>query len=271
MSDIVLVPPGQSLLLSPTDSGFAHGFGLFETIRLAHGQLDFWCDHWTRLSRSAQHFALQLPAETAVLEALRVYAADAQLQEATLKLSLLKVAGGSRLYLYARPPLPAPDSRRLQLDLNCPLFARSALAGHKSHNYMEAMHLLAQARDRDDYDLLRVDAEGYLAETTTANFFFIKDERIHTPTLEGGILPGVTRAALLRSSELAIEEGRHWPEVLLGAEAVFLTNATGGVIPMARITGLPGGRSVDYPVDSHQMEPIRRALARARAECAHQL
>jgi branched-subunit amino acid aminotransferase/4-amino-4-deoxychorismate lyase len=271
MSDIVLVPPGETTPVDPASSAFAHGFGLFETMRLADRRLDFWRDHWTRLSRSAQYFALRLPEEAAVIEALRTYVADAELREATLKLSLLKEASGSRLYLYARPPLPEPENRRLRFDASCPVFAGSALAGHKTHNYMEAMYLLGQARARGDYDLLRVDTEGYLAETTTANFFFIKDDRLHTPSLAGGILPGVTRAALIRSPELAIDEGRHLPEVLPGAEAVFLTNATGGVIPIKQITGLPGGRSADYALDGPHIERVCSAFARIRAECAREL
>jgi branched-subunit amino acid aminotransferase/4-amino-4-deoxychorismate lyase len=271
MPDIVLVPPGGSTPVDPAASAFAHGFGLFETMRLADGRLDFWRDHWVRLSRSAQHFALPLPEEAAVIEALQAYVTDAKLRDGTLKLSLLKEVAGSRLYLYSRPLLPAPESRRLRLDMSCPVFAGSALAGHKTHNYMEAMHLLSQARARGDYDLLRVDTEGYLAESTTANFFFIKDARLHTPSLVGGSLPGVTRAALLRLPELAVAEDRYRPEVLLGAEAVFLTNATFGVLPIERITGLPGGQSANYAPDGPQIERVYSAFARIRAECAHEL
>lgn len=271
MPDIVLVLPGETTPVDPTESGFAHGFGLFETMRYAEGRLYFWDDHWARLANSAGRFALALPEKEAVLAALRELVRRSAAETATLKLSLLKSGSDSRLYVYARPPIAAPESRRLWLDTSCPIFPRSVLAGHKTHNYMEAMHLLGTVRAQGFYDLLRVDAAGFLAETTTANLFFVKDGRCHTPSLATGVLPGVTRAALLRAPGLAVEEGSYAPEVLRGAEAVFLTNTTGGVIPIGQITGLPGGRSADYAVDGPQLATPGTAFARIRAECALEL
>lgn len=271
MSDIVLIPLGESIPMLPTSSAFAHGFGVFETMRYADGQLYFWREHWERLTKSAKHFALALPAEAAVLAALRELVAESSLEQATLKLSLVRSAAGSRLYVYARPPIPAPESRRLLLDATYPIFSRSLLAGHKTHNYMEAMHLLNLARAQGYYDTLRVDAQGFLAETTTANVFFIKEGRIFTPSLATGILPGVTRAALLRSTELAVEEGAFTPEILLETEAVFVTNATGGVQVIEQIDGFSEQRSACLSLDSERLSCVRAVLVRAREQQAIKL
>lgn len=268
MPDIVLIRPGETTPVDPTASGFAHGFGLFETMRYADGCLYFWDDHWARLAKSAEHFALALPEKEAVLAALRELVEPSATEAATLKLSLLKSGSGSRLYVYARPPIPASESRRLLLDTNCPIFPRSLLAGHKTHNYMEAMHLLATARAQGFYDCLRVNADGFLAETTTANLFIVKDGRLHTPALETGILPGVTRAALLRAPELEVEEGIYPPEVLLEAEAVFVTNATTGLQPIDRVEGFPQGKSADFSIDSTIFEAIKAAFTRVREKSA---
>jgi 4-amino-4-deoxychorismate lyase len=271
MPDIVIIPIGESTPVLPTSSFFAHGFGLFETMSYADGQLDFWSDHWQRLAKSAKHFALDLPQQDAVLAALRQLVASSELEQATLKLSLVKESGGSRLYVYARPPLPAPEGRSMLLDTTCPIFPRSLLAGHKTHNYMESMHLLNLARAQGYYDTLRVDSQGNLAETTTANVFFIKAGRIFTPALKTGILPGVTRAALVSSPELAVEEGAYLPKSLLEADAVFITNATSGVQPIPRIDGFAGQKSVAYPLDSEPLARIQAVLVRAREQRALQL
>ena len=260
MSKIVIIPPGETVSLGSTDSGFAHGFGLFETMRYADGRLYFWKDHWARLTRSAKQFALALPAESAVLLALRELVTSARIEASTLKLSLLKEATGSRLYVYARPAIPAPEGRRLQLDTTCPIFSRSLLAGHKTHNYMEAMYLLSLARAQGFYDTLRVDAAGRLAETTSSNLFFVKDGRLHTPALDVGILPGVTRAALLSVREFEVEEGHYSPEVLLEAEAVFVSNATVGLQSIQRIDGFPGRRSAEYQTPNHTFFTLQSAL-----------
>ncbi|MDQ8194013.1 aminotransferase class IV [Coraliomargarita sp. SDUM461004] len=271
MPDLVIIPPTECVMLAPTAPGFAHGFGLFETMRYDAGRLYFWQDHWARLTRSARHFTLDLPAEAAVLRALRQLVTSAAMQSGILKLSLLKHAEGSCLYVYARPPLPAPDRRCLRLDTDCPIGRRSLLAGHKTHNYMEAMCLLQRARERGYYDALRLDDAGMLAETTTANLFFVRDGRLYTPALDTGILPGVTRAALLRATELGIVEGRFTPDDLFEAEAVFVTNATHGVQIVEGIDGFSGGRRLDLTGASQACQAIESVLVRAQAERAYQL
>lgn len=271
MPDIVLVPHGETIPLAPTASGFAHGFGLFETMRYVDGRLFFWEDHWARLSKSAKHFALALPKEDAVLAVLREFVARAKLTEGTLKLSLLKNTEGSCLYVYSRPPIVAPDSRTLLLDTANPIYPRSLLAGHKTHNYMELMHLLSLARAQAYYDCLRLDANGYLAETATSNLFFLKDRRLHTPALDTGILPGVTRAAFFRDPDLNIEEGHFAPETLHDAEAVFVTNATSGLKVIERIDGFSAGQSAQYSVASEALSAVQSVLVRAQESRALRL
>lgn len=264
MPDIVLVPRGETIPLSPTASAFAHGFGLFETMRYVDGRLFFWNDHWARLVKSAQHFALALPKEDAVLAALREFVARAKLTEGTLKLSLLKNTEGSCLYVYSRPPISAPDSRTLLLDTANPIYPRSLLAGHKTHNYMEVMHLLSLARAQSYYDCLRLDTNDHLAETATSNLFFFKDGRLHTPALDTGILPGVTRAALLRDRDLQIVEGHFAPETLHDAEAVFVTNATSGLKIIERVDGFAAGQSSQYSVTSEALSAVQSVLVSAQ-------
>jgi branched-subunit amino acid aminotransferase/4-amino-4-deoxychorismate lyase len=233
-------------------------------MRYVDGRLFFWKDHWARLVKSAQHFALALPKEDAVLAALREFVARAKLTEGTLKLSLLKNTEGSCLYVYSRPPISAPDSRTLLLDTANPIYPRSLLVGHKTHNYMEVMHLLSLARAQSYYDCLRLDTNGHLAETATSNLFFFKDGRLHTPALDTGILPGVTRAALLRDRDLQIVEGHFAPETLHDAEAVFVTNATSGLKIIERVDGFSAGQSSQYSVSSEALSAVQSVLVCAQ-------
>jgi branched-subunit amino acid aminotransferase/4-amino-4-deoxychorismate lyase len=268
MPDIVLVPNGETIPLSPTASGFAHGFGLFETMRYADGRLFFWKDHWARLAKSAKHFALFLPKEEAALAALRDFVIKTKFTEGALKLSLLKDTEGSCLYVYSRPPIPSPTSSTLILNTDSPICPRSLLAGHKTHNYMEVMHLLSLARAQAYYDCLRLDTNGHLAETATSNLFFLKDGRLHTPALDTGILPGVTRAALVRDPDLHVEEGHFSPDILRDADVVFVTNATSGLKIIERIDGFSAGQSAQYSVASEALSVIQSVLLSAQESCA---
>lgn len=230
----------------------------------AGGQLYAWSDHWTRLSQSAAAFGLALPPEADVLQALKTFVTQADLIEGTLKLSLLKGGADSQLFVYARPPLPEPPSRRLWLDRDAPIFERSPLAGHKTHNYMEAMHRLEMARAAGYYDALRLDSRGRLAETTTANIFFIVQGRLCTPAADTGLLPGVTRALLLRSAELQVETGHYSLTDLADAEVLFVTNATTGIQAMDSLAGLPGKTRIDFDPAHPALEKIRAVYAASR-------
>lgn len=271
MSDVVLIPPDKQVSILPTDSFFAYGFGLFETILYANRQIEFWDDHWARLSESARYFSLPMPDEAAALAAIRTYVLDCGVDQIILKVSLVKEEGDSKLYIYSRQPLIAPKNLLLRLDRSCPIFAESSLAGHKTHNYMEAMHLLSLARSRGNYDILRVDSNGFLAETTISNFFFVIDDRVYTPSLDTGILPGVIREALLSAHNLEIECGLFTPDILLAAESIFVTNATVGVQPIKKLVGLVGQKNVEFKMSSPLLSVIKSSFDSIKAKRGKQI
>jgi len=241
MSEIIILQSGDAAALNPNQSGFAHGFGIFETIKLSQGRLCFWEAHWQRFYDSAVDLRLPLdhtPEEA--LAAIRELVQAEGLRDGTVKLSLLKEGAGARCYVYARPAMSATTTVRLQLTMQYPLNEHSRLAGHKTHNYMENMLLLESARAEGFADVLRVNTAGVLAETTVANLFFIKQGRLCTPALSTGVLPGVIRAEVIQVADslgVPVEEGSYTPAVLQAAEAVFLTNSSVGIRLMDTISG----------------------------------
>ena len=241
MSEIIILQSGDAAALNPNRSGFAHGFGIFETIKLSQGRLCFWEAHWQRFYDSAVDLGLPLDhTPEGALAAIRELVQAEGLRDGTVKLSLLKEGAGARCYVYARPAMAATTSVRLQLTTKHPLNEHSRLAGHKAHNYMENMLLLESARAEGYADVLRVNTAGVLAETTIANLFFIKQGRLCTPALSTGILPGVIRAELLQLADslaIPVEEGSYTPAVLQEADAVFLTNSSFCIRSMDTVSG----------------------------------
>ena len=76
------------------------------------------------------------------------------------------------------------------------------------------------------------------------------------PSLDTGILPGVTRAALLRSSELNIEEGEFPPERLLEADGIFVTNASSGPVQIDGVSGFSTDQLVEYKAKCFDLTPF---------------
>ena len=86
-------------------------------------------------------------------------------------------------------------------------------------------------------DALFYDWEGYVAEATGANIFFLKDGEIHTP-LADRFLNGITRQTVIqmaRDMGLTVHERRIRPEELAEFSECWLTGTAAEVTPVGQI------------------------------------
>ena len=88
-----------------------------------------------------------------------------------------------------------------------------------------------------------------MAEAATSNVFLVMGGSLVTPSLDSGILPGITRAQVIklaRKSGFKVIERRVMRRELYSAGEIFLTNSLSGLIPVTRVDrrkigpGLPG-------------------------------
>ena len=252
------------MVLDPTQSGFAHGFGIFETMKLASGRLCFWEEHWQRFVNSAKALSLHVGfTEQAVLDAIRKLVSADGLKDAVIKVSLMQAGGGTQCYVYARPAMATNGAARLLFTSDSKQNEHSLLAGHKTHNYMENMLLLASARSAGCTDVVRVNAAGQLTETAVGNLFFVQGETLYTPGLATGILPGVVRAVVLEAAEIlgiVVAEGAYFPDALNLMESAFVTNSSVGIQIVDTIKMGEAERTVDSA--THPMvQDLLEALA----------
>jgi len=246
MSDLVVISPGERIALEPTNPAFAHGFGLFETIRVADGRLYFWAEHWARLQASAAVFGLDcaVSEEEALAAAKRLCRSTTE--PMSLKLSLLPEGERARLYLYLRPASSWPERVCLRLADEGRLDPSSPLAGHKTHNYMANLWLFREARKAGYDDVLRLTTDGRIGETAVSNFFLLRERVLCTPDLSCGILPGVVREAVMgvaRERALEVSTADLTTEDLLRCEFAFVTNSSCGIRPVEAIGGARVDRS----------------------------
>ncbi|MBC7122875.1 MULTISPECIES: aminotransferase class IV [Pseudothermotoga] len=98
--------------------------------------------------------------------------------------------------------------------------------------------LLAKRSKGDAYDVIMIGNRGQVCEGTFTNVFLVKKDRLITPSVESGILPGITRLntlRLCRTLGMTVEE--RWVELaeLYGADEVFLTHTSRGIVPVNEI------------------------------------
>lgn len=83
-------------------------------------------------------------------------------------------------------------------------------------------------------------ADSHLAEGIVSNLFFVRNKVLYTPSVETGILPGITREMVLELAQTAgykVEEGiYHW-EQLQAADEIFLTNSVQELVPVTSLYG----------------------------------
>ncbi len=264
MQKIVILGSDEMVVFHPTNAGFAYGCGLFETIKLAGGRLYFWPAHWRRLQGAAHTLGIECHCnETAVLAAIRELVRTESVVNGTIKLSLF----ADKLYVYSRPPLSVADGPlRLKVDLESRINEHSHLAGHKTHNYMENFLLLQECRRQGYHDVLRMNTSGSLAETAVGNVFFIHAGQLCTPSEGVGILPGIMRATVLemaRSERMDTNAGVFSLDALKSAEAMFVTNVSGGILPVFQVCS----REILFEKDSESHPTVKRlSVLLARVE-----
>jgi branched-subunit amino acid aminotransferase/4-amino-4-deoxychorismate lyase len=94
---------------------------------------------------------------------------------------------------------------------------------------------LAEAHAQGADDALLVTAGGgHIAEGTSWNVFWWEGDRLYTPALDLGILPGVGRARVLELA--AVAEVRVTAAEFVG-RSLFLVNAVRGIVPIGSFRG----------------------------------
>ena len=244
--------------VSVFDRGFLFGDGVFETIRVYDSHLLFLNRHLQRLHQSCEWLGLSLPnpqPNWGIL--LQELIERNDLSHSMVRITLSRGVGGlgpdplicpsPTVVIFPRPvPQLTEDQKKHGVSLTIVQTRRQpscALPAQiKSLNYLNNILAKLEANAAHTFDGLLLNTEGFLAEATTSNFFFFKDQRLHTPSLQCGILPGITRGIVLelaKNEGIELQEGAFRSEDLWDADEAFLTNTGFGVLPVNTIETRP--------------------------------
>lgn len=242
----------KDLRISPFDHGFLYGVGFFETFRTYNGYVFLYDEHLTRLKQALNEYNISFP-----------YEAD-ELKEVIKELD--KAAGGTDGYFrlnvsagihdiglapscYEQPTVilfrkELPDvaegrSKKgvwLETSRNEP---ESAIR-HKSHHFLNNVGGRLELPSLKNFEGLFLTKSGHVAEGVTSNVFWVKEDCLYTPSIDTGILPGTTRAFMIKLAGrlgLKVEEGFYAMRDVETADEVFVTNAIQELVPLHEIAG----------------------------------
>jgi 4-amino-4-deoxychorismate lyase len=268
-------PPG----LDPLDLALVRGEAVFEAMRVYGGRPFRLRAHLARLTASAGAIDLPLPGG---LEDLAGRAAAGG-GDAVLRLICTKgregtgVGGPAAFAICTDIPASFEEERRRGLRLvllttaTDPLLRAASpwlLPGVKTISY--AVNLAAQraARARGADDAVLVGLGGELLEAPTANLWWRTGHTLHTPSLDLGVLAGITRTVLRELAPglgLKVLEGVFTAEDLAAADEAFLSSSTREIMPVVEVDGAPVADARPGPAAADLQAALRRLATTAPA------
>lgn len=235
-------------ILTAANRGFKYGDGLFETMRMCNGKLQFAAQHADRLHAGMK--ALKMDGST-LLDEYFLKQKTAEL----CKKNKLKENVRFRLSVYRDGDgLYTPNSNKSGYVLEASALADdhyefnkkgliidvydeltkpvNKLSNYKTSNsLLYVMAGLYKKQHRLD-DAFILNQHGFLCESISSNIFVVYDKKVYTPALSEGCVAGVMRNVVMnmaRINDIEVIEAQINPEILKAAEEVFVTNAISGI------------------------------------------
>lgn len=244
----------ETNLISINNRGYTYGDALFETIRVAEGNILFWEDHYFRLMASMRIMRMEIPMEF-TMEFLEnqifktLEANNLQSLSARVKLLVHRNEGG--LYLPNNNAVSfiilvnhlgqfyTIKEEEYEVDLFKDYFvAPGLLSTLKTNN--KALQVVGSiyAKENKLQNCLILNTEKQVVEALNGNVFLVKGNIIKTPPILDGCLKGIMRKQIIgiikSISEFTLEEASISPFELQQADELFITNVIVGIQPITR-------------------------------------
>ncbi|NPA53070.1 MAG: aminodeoxychorismate lyase [Aquificae bacterium] len=236
---------GKIIEEKPYFRSLMYGEGIFETFRY-EGKLPKYIDwHYERLSKGAESFKIPkitkedfiyyIEKAVSYFEEKDLYVKTILLPEGNIPFPVVPYK--SNLMVVVKPFKQSKKEISLTV---APFRVHSSdpLLRYKTTNYLRNILAKRYALEKGFDDAVFINEKGEVTETTSANIFWIKGIYLFTPSEECGLLPGITRKAVIEKAPnlgFIVIEGRFPYEDLKKADYIFVTNALNGIIKVSKL------------------------------------
>ena len=244
-----LVDPNDPVVHAD-DEALLRGRAAFETLRVYAGRPFKLDEHLARLASSAARIGIPAPDEDEARELAQAALDIAREPEAVLRFYRTPGREGAGapglIVLVSSLPTHLDALRETGIRLVSLLGVRAEvpwlLGGVKSTSYAMNMAAEAEARARGADDAVFVTDDGTVLEGPVTNLWWRRGSVLFTPSLDLGILAGVTRDTLLELAPAAgfqVEEGRFPLADLRSADEAFTSSSVRELMPVIAVDGEP--------------------------------
>ena len=238
-----VVDPSEPVLRAD-DEALMRGRAAFETIRVYGGRPFKLAEHLDRLAGSAERIGLPDVNRLELEELARLALEAAGEQEAVLRLFWTPTPVALALVSELADHYDDLRARGQRLISLRGIRADEPwlLPGVKSTSYAVNIAAEDEAKRRGADDAVFVDATGIVLEGPTTNVWWQRGGTLFTPSLDLGILAGVTRATVIdlaKDAGYPVEEGQFPLADLAAAEEAFTSSSVREVMPVTELDGRP--------------------------------
>lgn len=234
----------QQISLRAVSSVALYGKGVFTTVAVYHGQPFLWGKHWQRLTENAVRLSINIAdfSEDSVKKSFQNLIEKNNVINARARLTffdessgeLWKTGNEAKTSLLIMTADLRNVAGKLSLDVSpYPVNSRSPLVNVKSCNYLENIYAARHAGEKGFDEAIRLNEKDEVVSACLANVFWIKDEKVFTPSLTTGALGGTTREFIMENFDI-FETDSMFTEVEK-ADAVFLSSAGIGIAEVKNI------------------------------------
>ena len=234
--------------ITPNNRAFKYGDSVFETIKVVHGKLVFWEEHYFRLMASMRMLRMKIPMnftlEFLEEQILKTVSVNENNKNTRTRLSITRKDGGFYTpntneidYLIESQEIEYSTKASYKVDLFKDFYMYSGhLSTVKTNNKL--IHTLASiyAKENELDNCILLNERKGVVEVTNASLFLIKGTLIKTPPLTEGCLKGIARekviSVITSSNNYTLEEAIISPFEIQKADEVFITNSIIGIQPI---------------------------------------
>ncbi len=233
-------------VLFKEDRSYRYGDGLFETMKLMNGNIFLEEYHFERLFLGLKILKFEIPVlftKQKIGEQVRELCSKNDCGKmARVRLSVSRGNGGlydcDNKFSYLIECWPLEQKALNENGLIIDIFpdAKKSIdifSNLKSVNYLPYVMAAIWAKENKLDDALILNQHERICDSTIANVFWVKNDKVFTPPLNEGCVAGVMRQWILdfgfQVPDFSVNEAVLTKNILLNADEVFLTNVITGI------------------------------------------